>query len=385
MPPQRMLGFTAEVAGTRACLVEPVAGQHRAVGWVNLARSHDAALPDQVAEACRRLGRRLGSVLWDEELNTPFTRTIDRVRFPPLDQVAGSLSARPPLRVVAAGLSRGGSIAAARDGIAAAPCTLAGELVYDATVDGTQVATLLEATLPEVIVLAGGFDDERPPAQAGVLALGRAVAQAAARLPRSRRPAVLYAGNRAAAERVEALFRTPDAPPFEALENVLPEPGLRRRAALAQALSYAYWRLMQRLVGFKEAARWVTEPGYAATVEARFAQLVQAWALRRELTGLHGVYCGPAWWLHAWADRARNEIHLLYAEPGTRPPGLEGWPPLRFVSGNWPAQWPATPGAWWDPAALAPVIAGLGQTAPHALMQVLEADIVRTVRTAAAP
>jgi hypothetical protein len=377
-----MLGFTAEVAGTRACLVEPVAGQHRAVGWINLARSRDGALPDQVAEACRRLGQRLGSVLWDEELSTPFTRTIDRVRFPPLDQVAGSLSARPPLRVVAAGLSRGGSIAAARDGIAAAPCTLAGELVYDATVDGAQVAALLEQTQPEALVLTGGFDDERPSAQAAVLGLSRAVAQAAARLPRSRRPTVLYAGNRAAAERAEALFRTPDGPPFEMLENVLPEPGLRRRAGLAQTLSYAYWRLMQRLVGFKEVARWVTEPGYAATVEARFVQLLQAWALRRGLPALHGAYCGPAWWLHAWADRARGEIHVFYAAPGTRPPGLDGWPPLRFVSGEWPATWPRPDGAWWDPAALAPVIAGLGQTAPQALMQVLEADIVRTVRAA---
>jgi hypothetical protein len=377
-----MVGFTAEVAGTRACLVEPVAGQYRAVGWINLARSPEGALPDQVAEACRRLGRRLGSVLWDEELNTPFTRTIDRVRFPPLDQVAGSLSARPPLRVIAAGLSRGGSIGAARDAVAAAPCTLAGELVYDAALDAAQVAALLEESVPDALVLTGGFDDERPAAQAAVLALGRAVAQAVARLPRSRRPLVLYAGNRAAAAHVEALFRPPDAPPFEVLENVLPEPGLRRRAALAQALSYAYWRLMQRFVGFKQVTRWVTEPGYAATVEARFVQLLEAWALRRELSGLHGVYCGPAWWLHAWVDRARGEIHLHYAAPGTRPPGVEGWPPLRFVSGEWPAPWPRPAGAWWDPVALAPVIAGLGQTAPHALIQVLEADIVRTLRAA---
>lgn len=379
---QRLLGFSVEIAGTRACLIEPVAGQYRVVGWINLARGRDSAMPDQVAETCRRLAQRLGSVLWDEELNAPFTRTISRVRYPPIDQVAGSISARPPLRVVVAGLSRGGSIAAARAAIASAPCTLVGELVYDASVESAQVKEFLEQTLPDALVLTGGFDDERPAAQAAVLALSRAAAQGTSRLPRSRRPLVLYAGNRAATAAVEPLFRTGDSPAFDLLENVLPEPGLRRRAGLAQALTFAYWRLMQRLVGFKEVTRWVTEPGYAATVETRFIQLLQAWALRRELADLHGVYCGPAWWLHAWVNRERGEVQIHYAEPGTLDRALEGWPAPRFVSGEWPAPWPHTANAWWDRAALAPAVAGLGQTAPHALIQVLETDVVRTLRAA---
>ena len=77
--------------------------------------------------------------------------------------------------------------------------------------------------------------------------------------------------------------------------------------------------------------------------------------------------------------------------PGERPEILAGWPPVRLVSGDWPTKWPrptqpppimgsqrpvAAPAFWWDPLGLVPVVAGIGQTTPEAVLEVLTADIL---------
>ena len=158
---------------------------------------------------------------------------------------------------------------------------------------------------------------------------------------------------------------------------MLPEPDRIRRAALARVINYTYWRLTQRIIGFKEIARWVTTPGEALTVETAFIQMMQAWALHRSLPWVHGLYCGPAWWLHVWTGSARQGAQILFVEPGTRPDTLDHWPPLSLVSGEWPTQhWPRPRNAWWDRRALAPVIAALGQVSPRAMIDVLENDLL---------
>jgi hypothetical protein len=68
---------------------------------------------------------------------------------------------------------------------------------------------------------------------------------------------------------------------------------------------------------------------------------------------------------------------MRYVAPNSKPPELDGWPPLRLVSGEWPAHlWPRPGGSWWDRGALAPLVAAVGQVAPQAMLQVLSSDIL---------
>jgi hypothetical protein len=377
-PPHRLLALSAELAGTRACLVEPVGGLHRLVGWLNLARSGETMLPLQVAETCRRLGARLGTALWDEELSMPFMRSINPVRYPPVQQVSATVSARGPVRVFLAVLTPNLTGAAVRAAVAAAPATVVGEVVYDVELEIGHLATMLTNSQADVVVVAGGFDRAGAATQAALLSLGRMVAQAIARLPKSARPPVLFAGSASVAEQAPALFLGADGSlQYEMVANVLPEPNVVRRAALARVLDYHYWRLTQRIVGFKELARWVTNPGQAVTVEISFIQMMQAWAFHRGLPWIHGLYCGPGWWLHVWTGSARQGAQVLYSEPGVRPDALTRWPPLTLVSGEWPVDlWEMPPNAWWDKRGLAPMVTALGQVSPRAMMDVLEYDVL---------
>ncbi len=374
---QRLLALSTEIAGTRACLIEPVGGVHRLVGWLNLARSGEVMMPLQMAETCRRLGQRLGCALWDEELSMPFMRSINPVRFPPVQMVSTTISARGPVRVFLACLSSELSGAAARAAVAASPSMVVGEVVYDIELDVASVAAMLGNSRPDVLVIAGGFDPSGEAAQDALLALCRTVAQAVVRQPRSVRPLIVFAGSAAVVERVPPLFRLIEsALAVEVAENVLPAPGLLRRAALARVLTYQYWRLTQRILGFKEMARWATSPGQAVTVETSFIQMMQAWAYHHNLPWVHGLCTGPAWWLHVWTGSGTAGAQVLFTEPESRPQALDEWPPLTLVSGEWPAAfWARPPGAWWDRRGLAPTVAALGQVAPRAMMDVLERDL----------
>ncbi len=375
---QRLLALSAEVAGTRACLIEPVSGVHRLVGWLNLARSGEVMMPLQVAETCRRLGQRLGCALWDEELNMPFMRSINPVRFPPVQLASTTISARGPVRVFLAVLTADLSGAAARAAVAASPGTIVGEVVYDIDLDVNAVSTMISNSQADVVVLAGGYDRAADEAVGAIQTLVRTLAQAVARLPRTARPVLIYAGSVQLAERAPLIVRAVDATlAVEVVENVLPAPEITHRAALARVLSYQYWRLTQRVIGFKELARWATSPGQPVTVETSFVQMMQAWAYHQSLPYLHGLYCSPLWWLHVWTGSARQGAQLLFTEAGSRPESLDRWPPLALVSGDWPTDyWPRPANAWWDRRSLAPVVAALGQVAPHAMMDVLENDLL---------
>lgn len=375
--PDRLLAISVETTGTRACLVEPVAGRHRLIGWVNLARSRDATMTAQVAETCRRLGQRLGCVLWDEELNAPYSRSVTPIHFPPVQHVGVTLSARPPLRVLLAGLSSGQSMAAARVALSASPCLITAELAWQSGVDSALAATLVNSAQPDVIVLVGGFDQQEPASHAPLFGLCKVVGAALGRLPRTQRPPVIFAGNHHATDRAELLLRSNDGPlPLEVVGNVLPAPDDVRTGNLARELTYAYWRLNQRISGFRELAHWTTSPGQATTVEASFVQLVQAWMLQMNLTQLHAAYCGQQWRVHVWVSRSRTGAWLRFVEPLAPLPDMDLWPPLQLLSGDWPNVLPLPSQVpWWDRNGLAPAISALGQVTPQAMFDVLEADL----------
>lgn len=369
--------MSAEITGSRACLIEPVDGVHRLVGWLTLSRAGEGMLPLQIAETCRRLGQRLGCALWDEELNMPFMRSINPVRFPPVQLVSTALSPRGPARVFLASLTGELSGAAVRAAVAASAATVVAETHYDIALDTGQLATMLGNSQPDVLVISGGYERSGAAARNAMLAYCRMLAHAVSRQARPSRPLILYAGCGAIAEQATAIFRAIDpAIVVETVDNVLPEPGVVRRAPLARLLNYQYWRLTQRIIGFREISRWVTPPGEAVPVETAFIQMMQAWAFHHDLPWVHGLYCGPVWWVHVWTGMARQGAQVLYTEPNTRPAALDRWPPLSLVSGAWPHDhWDKPPRVWWDERALAPTIATAGHVAPKAMMDVLEQDV----------
>jgi len=335
-------------------------------------------MPLQLAETCRRLGQRLGCALWDEELNMPFMRSINPVRFPPLQHVGATISARGPVRVFLVVLTNALSGNAARAAVTTSPAMLVGEAAFEVGLDVNQFATMVANSQADVLVIVGGYDKATEAAQTAVLSLCRMAAQAVARLPRPSRPVVAFAGSKSVADRVAPLFNSVDAMLLvEVVDNVLPEPEVVRRGPLSRLLTYQYWRLTQRIMGFKDLARWVTSPAQANTVESSFVQMVQAWAYHKSLPWVHGLYAGPAWWLHVWAGMSRQGAQVLFAEPESQPDLLNAWPPLTLVSGEWPEElWPRPARAWSDRRGLAPVVASLGQVAPRAMMDVLENDLL---------
>lgn len=376
---QRLLALGVESAGVRAALIEPVDGRHRIVGWINVARGRELAMPMQVAETVRRLGQRLGCALWDEEQNEPFARAIAPIRYPPIQHVATVASTRPRVRVVVAALSYGQSLQAACRAVTCAPGAIVGEFVLGPDGDGSGLAQIVAQQNPELLVIAGGNDPLGPGAESSLLALLRAVASALSRQVSGQRPGVIFAGSYDMAERAGAIVRALDAQlHFEAVANVLPAPGSLRPQGVAAAVTYAYWRLNQRIVGFKELMRWVTPPGQLTTWELSFTQLVQAWRMHMALPVLHGLYCTGGWWLHVLAGREQAAVQVRFVEPGQLPFDHAQWPPLQLVVGPWPQQWPRPQRFWWDRSGMAPMIAGLGQVNPLAMVQVLETDLFET-------
>jgi len=373
-----LLALSVEPLVVRACLLESVDGHYRLAGWLSVPRDPTQDVAQQVADTCRRLGMRLGRRLWDERTDAPWLQAEDAIRFPPLSQVAAVASPRLHLRVWLAGLTPSGSRAAQR-ALAACPVQTVGNTCLSIATNSGQLADELLAAQPEALVISGGYDNPDPAAQPALLLLNKLVGQAVARLPRGQRPSLFYAGNRWAAPQAEALLRQDDGPiQVTVLGNVQPMPGQINSAELATALGYYFWQLCERTPGCGRVARWITSPGQMGNLETGFAQVTLAWMVQQRLSTLHSLYRTDAWWLHVWASERPSGIRLHFAPPQTRPPALADWPPLQLVSGEWPLTlWPPPNVYWHDPIGLAPLVAGIGQVAPLAMMQVLGLDLLK--------
>lgn len=371
------LGVTLDE--TSVCLLENVSGVYRLAGSTSLVREPGAALTQHAAQACRQLGNQLDRALWDEDANTPFVQSPTPVIYPPLEHFAVGVSPRPRMRVHLLGLSRE-SLRAARQSLASAPLHLSGMTQFDRNVSSSALAHKLADQQPEAIVIVGGYDNPDPTTQRWILTLCRLLGQALTRLSPGQRPTIFYAGNRWAAEAAREQLQPQEGPlTIYTLNNILPHPGYVVSTELPVALSQLYWQFCQRMPGFAQLSRWVTAPGHVANLESSFAQLVQLWMDYQGLPRLHGLYCTRHWWLHVWAEAATGGIQMRFVKPETRPQGFNHWPSLQLVCGAWPRQlWPPPPIAWWDHAALAPLLTTIGQVAPQAMIQVLEEDILET-------
>lgn len=372
-----LLVLGIEEAWTRACLLENINNQYRLAGWLSVQRTPEGKIAQQVADTCRRLGTRLGRRLWDETQDEPLLQSADVTRCPAFEQIGVVASPRPHVRVWLAGLSQGLSLAVAQQAVASSPAQLVGVTSLTVETNAAQLALELDQAQPEALVIAGGYDDPEPAAQRPLLLLCKMIGQALARLSPPQRPVVLYAGNRWAAPQAERLLRVGDGPmQWTALRNLQPIPGLVQQAEVAVALSYHYWRLCERTADFATLGRWVTSPGQITNLEVGFAQIVQAWLVYQGLPDLHALYCSDSWWLHIWASQAQNGVQMRFVPPKTRPSDLADWPALQLVSGEWPVRlWPQPPTYWWDRTGLAPLLAGIGQVTPVAMLQVLTLDL----------
>lgn len=378
--PGALLAAGVEPEGVRVILLENVSGSYRLIGWVGLQQDPTLDLAQQVVNACQRLGVRLGRRLWNPAEDSPLLHSEDAIRYPPLGQVTVGVMPRPRLRVWLAGLSQTLGLTPLTQLLASSPVRIVGHTLLQTSLQSGRLTESLLHAQPEVLIVSGGYDEPASATQENLLLLSKVVGQAVARLAPGQRPLLLVAGSRLVATQVEQLLRSADGPlQLEVLANLQPAPGVVQGRELASALQQHYWRLCQRLPGFARFGRWVTSPGQVSNLATNFAQLVQAWCDYKRLPELHAVYATPEWRLHVWARPAAAGIRQYFADPQAQPALLRSWPPIQLLSGLWPRR--AAPSdqpqtlRWWDPSALAPILAGVGQVAPQALLQVLEQDI----------
>lgn len=369
-----LLALSIELYRVRGCLLESIAGVYRLAAWQTIPRLGERHLADQVAALCRQMGSRLGRRLWDDDAHTPLLHSPDPTRRPPIEQLALTLSPRPPLRVWAAGLTEGNSLEAARLAVNGSAALLDGVTGLGTNGNADTLAQVLAQHQPDLLLLVGGYD--LPDGIQPVQILANVAANALQRQPRRNRPAVLFAGNRYAADAAEKTLAAVEGLTVAVAPNVLAAPLRLYPGMVASALDEHYWRLCRRLDGFGLLGEWTASPATITTVEASFARLVQTWMRLHQLPELHGLYCADRW-LHVWAGEGQPNPIVYFTDAGPDQTAPPDWPEPALVSGPWPERvsFPAEV-RWWDRSGLAPVVAALGALAPAAMAQTLHHDLL---------
>lgn len=385
MPPRAatdggtLLALSIDARHARACLLENIHGLYRLGAWSVYERHGERHLGNLVAQICRQLGQSLGRVLWNEEAHMPLLLSDDPVRYPPIEQLTLALSPEPPLRVWLAGLTETYSLSALRRAVAAGAAEVVG--TTHLTIDSSS-ATLVQALTdarPDVLLIVGGFNQDDSAARQPMSWLSTIIAGAYQRLPRRRRPALIYAGNHFAAKEAERLLQTVGAA-VTVMPNVMPRPGMIRQDVLAHAIADYTWQRNRQVDGYTTIEQWSTSPVPPADIESNFMRLVQTWLALQQLPELHAIYNGVRR-LHVWANEGEDEVAVHYAEDlgdgSWREPF--DWPAPQLLSGPWPDATPPSTLRWWDRHGLAPVVAGLGPVSPAALYQTLAHDLLLPV------
>ncbi len=183
-----------------------------------------------------------------------------------------------------------------------------------------------------------------------MLALSHQVTDAIAQLPAKSRPLFCFAGNSWTTNEVLAYWQEQAAgSTAKVVANVL-GPGRRSAMALHSTLGQYYWQHSLDVPAMRQIAAWVHQPAELRSSQWAFVQAVRLWTDFQGLPELHGLYAGADRWLHVWASQEHGEVRVCFVRPKEDPSFLADWPPLRLVSGEWPAQWPRPSTYWWDPA-----------------------------------
>jgi len=388
-PPGSLLALGIEQRVMRACLLEPVSGEVRLAGWINVQRDPTSELTQQIKIVCQRMGGRLGRVLWDDVTDAPLLQSEDPVAFPPIHQVLAASTPRPLLRVWLAGVSVTGSMATAAEAVVAAPARVVGQCALTASTDSSELAAALSAARPDVLVITGGYDNPTPSTHRPVYQLSKVIADALRRLPPGQYPLIIYAGDRWLAAPVAGLLATVgDALPIDIINNVRPTPTTIDPTPLSIALTRHHRQLSERMPGFTRLGKWVTSPSRIVSMEAAFTQCTRVWMEYQGLDELHALYFAQGWRLHVWArqdderetagQQSVGAVRMRYVGSSVQSFILDGWPSVELVSGLPLQNQNGLSPRWWDRSGMLPIVATVGQIAPHAMIEVLQQDLLES-------
>ncbi len=377
--PKRILALCGEPHRALATLIEPVEGIYRLVGWQIMplcAQTGPDDCPVALAQAVTRLGNQLGISLWDADQNRPRAQSSAPALADGVGHVTAVADLLPPLRVWMAGLTAAESLAAGAEALASALCHLVAVYRPSPYRNSNALAKELQAVRPDVALVVGGYEHQAEQGQERVLALSHQVTDAIAQLPAKSRPLFCFAGNSWTTNEVLAYWQEQAAgSTAKVVANVL-GPGRRSAMALHSTLGQYYWQHSLDVPAMRQIAAWVHQPAELRSSQWAFVQAVRLWTDFQGLPELHGLYAGADRWLHVWASQEHGEVRVCFVRPKEDPSFLADWPPLRLVSGEWPAQWPRPSTYWWDPLGFVPLVVTVGQVAPEAAVQVLAADLL---------
>lgn len=399
--PKNVLALGIEPQRATAVLLEPVEEIYRMVGWQTMQLPAQARPGECVAalvRAVNRLESQFNISLWDVEEDRPRLRASDPALVDGVGQAVAVADLLPPLRVWMAGLSGGGSLTAGEKALAGALCNLVATYRPNPRRSAGDLARELQTLRPDALLIVGGYEEMARHSQDQVLALCRHVTDATVQLSTENRPLFCFAGNGQSAEAALAYWRGRTEGSAAALaDNVLAAPANHSDTALQNVLERYHWQRSLNMPAMRRAAAWLHHPVELRSTQWAFVQAVRLWSWRHQLSTLHGLYAGADRWLHVWVShappapvvewtgagtsgefvsQAGGGLRICCVRPGERPDFLADWPPLRLVSGDWPAHWSRPSPHWWDPLGLVPVVAGAGQAAPEAALHALSADIL---------
>ena len=397
--PKSVLAVGAEPQRATAVLIEPVEEIYRMVGWQSVELPVEAAPGESVAalvRAVNELEDQFSISLWDGKEDRPRLQTSDPALVDGVGQAVAVADLLPPQRVWMAGLSGGDSLSAGKDALAGALCNLVATYRHNPRRSAGELAKELEAVRPDVVLIVGGYEEIARHSREHVLALSRQVIDAAVQLPPDSRPLFCFAGNGQSADAALAYWQgRSDGSAAALADNPLAAPADGSGTALHNLLGQRHWQRSVTMPAMRRIDGWLHHAIELRSTQWAFVQAVRLWSRHRQLPSLHGLYAGADRWLHVWANsppshaerggppgaagglnQEEGAFRICCVRPGERPDFLADWPPLRLVSGQWPAEWPRPAFHWWDPLGLVPVVAGAGQAAPYAALHVLAADIL---------
>jgi uncharacterized protein (TIGR01319 family) len=202
--PDTLLALDIGEVHTRAVLFEVVEGRYRFLA-IGTAPTTAAAPYHHIGEGIRLALNQLQEITGRQMIGNDQRLIVPgREDGSGIDQFVATMSAGPPLKVVAIGLLEDISLASARHLVNTTYAQVSEMLsLNDHRQPEDRLDTLLRLR-PDVVVLAGGTEGG---ASDSVLRLADSVALACSLLPRDECPEVLYAGNQALADLVRAAFK----------------------------------------------------------------------------------------------------------------------------------------------------------------------------------
>ncbi|MEX1019546.1 MAG: glutamate mutase L [Litorilinea sp.] len=384
-----LLAFGVEADRLRACLLESVSGRYRLVAWLGARRQSQLSMAEQATALCREMGRRLGRVLWDDGAQMPLLTSEYSARIPPIEQLAVALTPLPCLRVAVLGLTARLSTELGQQAVRGGPTEVVAADYLTHRHTAQILAEQWRTRRVDAVLLAGGYDALPAPRHPQLFAMLTYAVHALQMIPAAQRPVVYFAGSAWAGVQAERLLHSGTDRKPVILPNIMPNPTFVRQNIVAQALHTLYARRAQQTPGYAELAAWSNSGQPPTTLESNFARLIRAWRDLHGLDDLHGLYVSSGHRVHVWSSAREETVQLHYARD-SQPVDLPDWPPVQLLSGNPGGNSNAkqadgrVPGTvrWWDRGGIGPLLTALGASAPLAVRQVLEHDVLRVMRDA---